>query len=217
MGLPALSRGTRLSIVLAINASMVVGLVAVGFVAHSLGVLAAGGDYLGDALGAALSLAALRIAGRHHGRSAAPTLAALANASLLLLVTLAVAATAVERLIFGAPAIDGLPVVLTSALAAVAMVGCALILGDVRDDLSMESVLLDSLADAAAALGVAITGAIILATHGAYFLDPLVALLIALVVARHALRLIGRAKLELRDRRRAKLDLRSERPDAIGR
>ena len=97
------------------------------------------------------------------------------------------------------------------------MVGCASILTDVEDDLSMESVLLDSVADAAAALGVTIAGAIILATHGAYFLNPLVALLIAVVVARNALRLIGRAKLELRNRRRAKLELRSERRDPIGR
>jgi len=46
------------------------------------------------------------------------------------------------------------------------------------------------LADAAAAAGVAATGAIILATGGWYWLDPAVALAIAAVVAYHALALI---------------------------
>lgn len=62
----------------------------------------------------------------------------------------------------------------------------------------MESVMLDTVADAAAAVGVAISGAIILATRGTYWLDSLVALLIALVVAYHAIGLIRRAQVKLR-------------------
>jgi cobalt-zinc-cadmium efflux system protein len=50
--------------------------------------------------------------------------------------------------------------------------------------------LLDTAADAAAAAGVAVAGAIILATHGLYWLDPAVALAIAVVVAYHAIALI---------------------------
>ncbi|MHB1467958.1 MAG: cation transporter [Solirubrobacteraceae bacterium] len=182
---------------LAINAAMVAGLVVVGLAAHSLGVLAAGADYLGDALGTGLSLLALRRAGRRD-RTAAPTFAALANASFLLVVTLAVAAGAARRLVVGAPAIHGLPVLLASAVAAVAMIVAALVLGDVQGDISMEAVMLDTLADAGAAIGVAIAGAIILATDGLYFLDPLVALLIALLVAYHALRLLRRALFDVR-------------------
>ena len=58
--------------------------------------------------------------------------------------------------------------------------------------------MLDTVADAAAAIGVAVSGAIILVTGGHYWLDPLVALVIALVVAYHALRLVRRALGELR-------------------
>jgi cobalt-zinc-cadmium efflux system protein len=65
----------------------------------------------------------------------------------------------------------------------------------------MESVMLDTVADAATAIGVAISGAIILATSGTYWLDSLVALLIATVVAYHALRLMRRAQIDLRDKR----------------
>jgi divalent metal cation (Fe/Co/Zn/Cd) transporter len=45
-------------------------------------------------------------------------------------------------------------------------------------------------ADSAAAAGVAVTGAVILAARGWYWLDPAVALTIAVVVAYHACRLI---------------------------
>jgi cobalt-zinc-cadmium efflux system protein len=187
----------RLGVVSAINVVMVLSLLLVGVLAHSLGVLASGADYLGDALGAALSLLALRMssAGRAHPR--ARTYAALTNSSLLLLVTLAVAAEAIRRLIAGVPTIHAFPVIVVSVVAAAAMILCAFILGDVAGDLSMESVMLDTLADAAAAIGVAISGAIILLVHGVYWLDSVVALGIAVVVGYHALGLMRRVLREL--------------------
>ena len=198
-----MSQDRRLGLVLAINVAMVAGLLTVGLVSHSLGVLASGADYLGDALGAGLSLAASRLNRRKDAHPRATTLAALANSSLLLIVTLTVAGGAIDRLITGAPSIHGLPVVIVSVIAAAAMIGCAFILGDVEGDLSMESVMLDTVADAAAAIGVAISGAIILATNGTYWLDSLVALVIAIVVTYHALRLMRRARTDLRDKRRS--------------
>ena len=199
-----MSRDRRLGLVLAINLAMVAGLLAVGLLARSLGVLAAGADYLGDALGAGLSLAARRLSRPEHGGHARATaLAALVNSGFLLIVTVTVAAAATRRLIDGTPSIHGAPVVVISVIAAAAMIVCALILGDVEGDLSMESVMLDTVADAAAALGVAISGAIILATGSTYWLDSLVALVIAIVVAYHALRLMRRAQLDLRGKRGA--------------
>ncbi len=156
----------RLGLVLAINVVMVLALVAVGLAAGSLGVLASGADYLGDALGTGLSLVALRLSRHPHGHPRATSYAALVNASLLLLVTVAVAAEAIYRLSTGAPSVDGLPVVIVSIIAAAAMIACALILGDVAGDFNMQSVMLDSVADAAAAIGVAISGAVILITGG---------------------------------------------------
>ena len=193
-----MSQARRLSLVLAINIAMVFGLLAVGLVAHSLAVIAAGADYLGDALGTGLSLAALEFSRRGPGHPRARPFAALFNSSFLLAVTVAVAAEAVYRLSSGAPEVRGLPVVIVSLLAAAAMILCAAILGDVAGDLNMQSVMLDTVADAAAAIGVAVSGAIILVTGGHYWLDPLVALVIALVVAYHALRLVRRALGELR-------------------
>jgi cobalt-zinc-cadmium efflux system protein len=183
------SQEARLGAVLGINLVMVLALLLVGFFAHSLGVLASGADYLGDAFGAGLALLALRLSHRRqNGRATA--LAALVNASLLLTVTLVVIVEAIYRLSTGAPSIHGAPVVLVSVIAAGAMIACALILGDVGGDLGIQSVMLDSVADAAAALGVAISGGVILLTGGTYWLDSLVALVIALVVAFHAIKLL---------------------------
>jgi len=65
-------------------------------------------------------------------------------------------------------------------------------------DLSVAAVLLDTVADAAAAAGVAATGGIILATGGWYWLDPAVALVIAVVIAYHALALLRKVLRRLR-------------------
>ena len=120
-----------------------------------------------------------------------------------------VAVAAVDRLATGIPQVDGLPVLIVSGIAALVMTGGALILrGDDEDetdehDLSIAAVLLDTIADAAAAAGVAAVGAIILATGGWYWLDPAVALAIAVVVAYHAFALMdmrGVVERELRNR-----------------
>lgn len=198
-----MTQDKRLGLVLGINIAMVMALVLVGLLTHSLGVLASGADYLGDALGTGLSLVALRMSRHEHGHPRATSYAALANSGFLLLVTLSVAVEAVHRLSTGAPSIHGAPVVIVSVIAAIAMIVCAIILGNVEGDLNMESVMLDTVADAAAAIGVAISGAIILVTKGTYWLDSLVALFIALVVGYHAVRLICRVLANLHEKQKA--------------
>ena len=186
-----MTKDKRLALVLMLNGGMVVALVIVAVVSHSLGVLAAGGDYLGDAAGVALSLIALRMSRHEHGHPRATSFAALANASLLLLVTAVVIFEGVRRLLGGTPHVRGLPVIIVSVIAAFVMALCALIIGTVEsDDLNMRSVMLDTLADGVSAAGVAASGAVILATKGSYWLDPAVALCIALIIGYHAIKLI---------------------------
>lgn len=194
-----MTKDTRLSLVLAINLLMIAGLVVVGLISHSLGVLSSATDYVGDAAGVGLSLVALKMSRRAHGHSRATSFAALANASFLLLITLVVAVEAIDRLLNGSPEIHGLPVVVISVIAAGAMVLCARILGSIEsDDFNMRSVMLDTVADAAAAIGVAVSGAIILAAHGIYWLDATVALAIAIVIGYHAVSLIREVLGDLR-------------------
>ena len=203
-----MSRVQRLAVVLALNLALVASLVIVGVTAHSLAVLAAGGDYLLDAAGVGVALLAIHLSrrpGRADGRISPTNVAALVNAGWLLVLEVLVAGAAIGRLVTGPPEVHGLPVLIVSAVAAAAMTGGALILrGDDGDDeagdrdASVAAVLLDTVADAAAAAGVAVTGAIILATGGWYWLDPAVALVIAVIVAYHALALIGKVIGRLR-------------------
>lgn len=194
-----MSQDARLSFVLAVNLAMVAALVAVGLLAHSLGVLASAADYVGDAAGVALSLVALRLSRRAHRYRRATSLAALVNSSFLLLVAIVVAAAGTDRLLSGSPEVHGLPVLIVSVVAVGAMILCAAILGSIEaDEFHMRSVMLDTLADAAAAAGVAVSGAIILIVQGIYWLDATVALVIALAVGYHALKLIVEVLHDLR-------------------
>lgn len=198
-----MSRTQRLVVVLVLNLALVAGLVAVGVTAHSLAVLAEGSDYLLDAAGVGVALLAIRLAARPASRARpegnpnATSVAALVNGGWLLVLELLVASAAVDRLITGTPQVDGLPVLVVSGIAALVMAAGALVLhadGENSEagerDLSVAAVLLDTIADAAAAAGVAAAGGIILATGGWYWLDPAVALVIAVVVAYHAAALI---------------------------
>jgi len=198
------TRKTRLAVVLALNLGLVVGLVAAGLAAHSLAVLAAGADYLADAAAIAVSLLAIVVgsrpptARRPAGYPRATAYAALLNATLLLVVIALVAAGAAARLLSGAGHVHGLPVLIASGVAALAMLGGGLILqGDEAnetdsegDRANMRAAVLDTLADSAAAGGVAVTGAIILVAPGLSWLDPAVALVIAAVISYHVVDLI---------------------------
>ena len=208
-----MSRAQRLIVVLALNLGLVAGLVVVGVTAHSIAVLAEGGDYLLDAVGVAVALLAIWLAARPATRTRpggypnATSVAALINAGWLLMLELLVAGAALDRLITRRVPVDGLPVLVMSGIAAVAMLIGALVLrGDEEDeeggerDPSVAAVLLDTVADAATAACVAVVGAIILATDGWYWLDPAVALIIAIVVAYHALALIRKVLTRLRPR-----------------
>lgn len=200
-----MSRAARLWVVLAVNLALVAGLVVVGVTAHSVGVWAEGADYLADAAAIAVSLLAIRLARRPGGAPRATRYAAAVNAGWLLLLSVLVAAGGIDRLVRGVREVHGLPVLIVSGVAAVLMVAAALLLGGDEDDdndegerLNVRAVLLDTAADAAAATGVALAGGIIFATGGTYWLDPTVALGIALIVGWHAARLLWRITAALR-------------------
>jgi cobalt-zinc-cadmium efflux system protein len=193
-----------LATVLVMNVALVGALVAIGITAHSVGVLAAGGDYFADAAAIAVSLLAIWLSRRPNPHPRATTIAALVNAGWLLALSVLVAAGAIVRLASRTPRVEGLPVLVVSAIASVVMVIGALILGgDIDDDdhgdsMNIRAVLLDTTADAASAAGVAATGGIILATGAWFWLDPTVAILIAVVVGYHALMLVRKVVARLK-------------------
>jgi cobalt-zinc-cadmium efflux system protein len=198
------SRTKRLTVVLLLNLGLVTALVVVGLAAHSLAVFAAGADYLADAAAIGVSLLAIWLAARPGGYPSATNVAALINAGWLLILNIAITVAAVQHLVVGTHRVEGLPVLIVSAIAALVMLAGALILGsdadddDGEEDLNVKAVLLDTAADAAAAAGVAVSGAIILGAGGWYWLDPATALVIAVIVGYHAVKLIGKIRVALR-------------------
>jgi cobalt-zinc-cadmium efflux system protein len=204
------SRTRRLAVVLLLNLGLVTALLAVGLAAHSLAVFAAGADYLADAGAIGVSLLAIWLAARPPAPSRpasypnAANIAALVNAGWLLALNAGIAVAAAWHLAAGTRRVEGLPVLIVSAIAAVVMLtGALVIIGDDADDdggedLNVKAVLLDTAADAAAAAGVAASGAVILAAGGWYWLDPATALAIAVVIGWHALKLARKITAALR-------------------
>lgn len=195
-----MSQKRRIGAVLGLNLAMITGLVVVGITAHSLGVLAAGGDFIADSAGLALGLVAITVRDKVGAHSKATTVVAGINATALTVVTVLVAVEAIRRLVNGTPHIVGLPVLIVSLIAAVAMGFGALILGRSAgaEDLHMRSVLLDTISDAVASAAVAACGAIILIARGSYWIDSAVALAISVVIGFAALHLIKDVALALR-------------------
>lgn len=195
-----MTRSARLLVALGLNLLLVVGLVYVGVTARSLGVSAAGLDYLADAAGIGVAVVAIRLSGRFPRANA---LAAAVNVGWLLVLSLLVIAIGIDHLAVGTPAVHGLPVLVMSGIAGIVMIAASVVLGvdfdadDETEALSHRAVLLDTAGDAASALGVAGAGAVILVTGGWDWLDPAVALAIALVVGWRAFRLLRKARLSL--------------------
>jgi len=218
----SVARQNRLSVVLLLNALLTAALVVIGLRAHSLALLAAGSDYLGDVLTIAGSLFAIGLSQRPctprhpHGHPYATNIAALINTGWLLL-SVTVLVGAFRRLTAPAIAVSGLPVLIASAVAAVAMLVGALILGgnpggedhasadgetSAGEDLNVKAVLLDTAAEAVAAAGVAVSGVIIYITGRFVWLDPTLAAIIAVVIGYQASRLIHQVAAAITSTRR---------------
>ena len=181
------SQRRRLAIVLALNLALIGGLVMVGIAARSVGVLAAAGDTLADSVALALGLIAVTLRDRNpdHPRANTPiAIVALINSAILIAVTVIVTVEAIARLREGSPAVLGFPMAVVSLITLAVMIAGAIVLGlsARREDIHMKSVLLDTLADAAAAAGVLVAGTIIWLTGGLYWLDPVIALILAAVI-----------------------------------
>jgi len=197
---PAVTQRQRLTILLSMNVAMVATLIVVGLFSRSLGVLAAGSDYVADSAGILLGIIAVTVREHAEPTSKAPTYVAAINATALLVVTGFVLVAAGDRLLHGTPVIQGLPVLIASALAAGVMIGGVFVLGTGAgsEDLHMRSVLLDTVSDALASAAVAVSGAVIYVTGRYYWLDSGLSLAIGLVIGFGALRLLGSVVVALR-------------------
>ena len=180
---------------LAINAGLVVAEVAGGLVTGSLALLADAGHVLADvgAIGLALGAGALaaRAGGprRTFGYRRGEVLAALVNGLVLLVIAAVVVVAAIDRL-SDPPEVGGAGVL---ALGLVALAGNMLatwvLAGGDRQDINLEAVLRHSAADAAGALAVVLSGAVVLAS-GWDTIDPIASIAIAVLIAASSVKLI---------------------------
>lgn len=192
-----MSRTARLAVALVVNVALVAGQVVAGVVGHSTGLLADAGHNLTDVVAVAVSLVAVRWAlrprseARTFGNLRGTILAALFNAGTLAVVTAAIVAESVYRLVHPEQVHGGI-VVAVAAVAMVANAGSALVLHDGSHDLNMRSVLLHMAADVLASACVLVAGLVILATGGGAWdrADPVAALVVAALIVVQAVRLV---------------------------
>jgi cobalt-zinc-cadmium efflux system protein len=180
---------------LGINAALVAAEITGGLITGSLALLADAGHVLSDvgAIGLALGAATLAARGggprRTFGYRRSEVLAALANGLVLMAIAIGVVVAAVDRL-GDPPAVGGAGVLVLGivALAGNALVTWVLAGGD-RQDINLEAVLRHSAIDAAGALAVVISGAVVLVS-GWRAIDPIASLAIAALIAASSVKLI---------------------------
>jgi cobalt-zinc-cadmium efflux system protein len=196
-----MDRTRRISISLALTAALVVVEIVFGVVAHSSGLLADAAHNVADAGALVLSLVAVRLvlrppsAARSFGNHRATILAALANASLIAVVTVLIVFDAVHRLAHPEPVRAGLVVVV--ATVGLVVNGLAvLVLHHSSNDLNMRSAVLHMAGDALASLAVVLAGVVMLFDSSATWLDPVSALVVAAIIVQQAIR-IFRASIDV--------------------
>ena len=196
-------REQKLRVVMWLNIAIVAAQVVFGIVAHSLGLIADAGHNLTDVAAVLTSLIAVRLTRRaanpqrSFGYHRATVLAAQANAASILVVTALVTYEAIRRLTHPT-AVDGAVVIVVALAAAAANLAAVVVLRDGHighghgggQDLNTRSVVLHMAGDTAASIGVALTGVVIVATGGWYWLDPAISIAIGLLIAAQAWRLL---------------------------
>jgi cobalt-zinc-cadmium efflux system protein len=207
-----MTRERRLLVAICLNAVIVVVQVVAGVVADSLGLLADAGHNLADVAAVVVSLVAVRLARRpatpqrSFGWHRSTILAAQANAVAILVVTALIVIEAVERLRAPQPVAAGVVIVAAAAGLVANSIAALILHADHGHDLNMRSAVLHTASDAAASAGVVVAGLVMMVADGAYWIDPLVSLVIAAVIAVRGVRLLGETASVLLESTPAGLD-----------
>ncbi len=158
-----------------------------GVLGHSMALLADAGHNLGDVLGLLVAWSAAVLSKRAasarftYGLGSSSVLAALLNAVVLLVVTGAVAAEAIRRLLQPEPAAGFVVMGVAAAGVAVNGITAGMFASGRKGDLNVRAAYLHMLSDALVAVGVVVAGGLILLT-GWSWLDPVASLLISAVI-----------------------------------
>ena len=189
------SSRNRLIIVLAITVAIMAAEVVGGFLSNSLALLGDAGHMLVDVLALGLSLFAMTMAARPatlsktYGYHRVEIMAALANGTMLALVSVYIFYEAYRR--FLEPPVVHAPLMLV--IASIGLVanfsGIVLLRGANQGNLNIRAVFWHVLGDTVSSVGV-IAGGIIIAFTGRGIVDPIIAVVIGLIILWGAVRLV---------------------------
>jgi cobalt-zinc-cadmium efflux system protein len=179
--------GSAFAIATLLNVALVIIQVGYGVFAHSMALLADAGHNAGDVFALLLAWSSHAMSRwdpteRYtYGFRSTSILAALINATILLVVTGAIAWAAIERLFEPQPVAGG--IVMAVAAIAIVINGLAawLLSRGQERDLNIHGAFLHLLADAAVSAGVVIAGMVIVLTHWLW-VDPVASLVISGVI-----------------------------------
>lgn len=177
----------RLVISTALTLAFVLAEAAAGLFANSLALLADAGHNLADALALAVSWYAVWMARRPatarktYGYHRVGILAALVNAVSLVLIALAIAWEAIQRLRNPEPVAGGWMIAVAFAAAVLNGAISLWLRKDAAHDLNVRAAFIHMLGDFVAALGVIVAG-VVVALTGSSLADPIVSLLIAALI-----------------------------------
>lgn len=182
------SFGRAFAIGIALNLGFVVVEAAYGIVAGSMALVADAGHNLSDVLGLVIAWGASVLTARPpsarftYGFKSSSILAALANASLLLVALGAIVVETIRRLIEPEPVAGG-PVMIVAAIGIVINAATALMfMRGSKHDINIRGAYLHMAADAAVSAGVVVAGFLITMT-GFAWIDPVTSLVIVAVIA----------------------------------
>jgi cobalt-zinc-cadmium efflux system protein len=180
------AKGRAFAIGFGVNLAYVIVEVIAGLIAHSVALLADAAHNASDVLGLLAAFIAGRLALRAatasftYGMRGASILAALINASLLLIVTGGIAWEAVLRLI-ATPQVGGGVVMVIAAGGILVNGGTALLFMRGQEDLNVRGAFLHMAGDAALAAATVVAGGVIWLTHWNW-IDPVISLVVAGVI-----------------------------------
>jgi cobalt-zinc-cadmium efflux system protein len=179
--------GRAFAIGIGLNTAFVVIEAAYGFLSNSTALLADAGHNLSDVLGLVVAWIAAHLATRPptprmtYGLRNSSTLAALANAVLLLIAAGAILLEAVQRLLNPEPVASMTVIVVATAGIAVNGVTAWLFAAGRRGDLNIRGAYLHMVVDALVSVGVVVAGLIMMRT-GWLWVDPLTSIIIVVVI-----------------------------------
>jgi cobalt-zinc-cadmium efflux system protein len=186
----------RLTIVLVITTVYLLTEVVGGILTGSLALLADSGHMLGDVLGLAMALGAIRFArrpataGKTYGFYRAEILAALINSVLLMLVSFWILFAAYQRLETPDVDIEALPMLVVAAGGVVVtLIGVALLRAGAESSLNVRAAFLEVLNDLLGSVGTVIAAVVILVT-GWTPIDAVISALIGLLMLPRAFALM---------------------------